>query len=114
MRAKVLRYRPPVLAMLGVGAYRTAFNQPKATVGRQEDRMGDTVLWVLPNPSGLNANYQALDLAEFFSELRAFSESSYSVAAETSKGRIRRALTNTTATNHVLLCFTPANHLHNG
>src|SRR5918993_3927948 len=39
LRAKVLRYRPRVLAVLGVGAYRTAFNQPKATVGRQEDRI---------------------------------------------------------------------------
>ena len=70
LRAKVLRYRPRVLAVLGVGAYRTAFNQPKAIVGRQEDRIGDTILWVLPNPSGLNANYQAADLARLFRELR--------------------------------------------
>ena len=70
LRAKVLRYRPRVLAVLGVGAYRTAFNQPKATVGRQEERIGDTVLWVLPNPSGLNANYQAPDLARLFRELK--------------------------------------------
>lgn len=70
LRAKVLRYRPQVLAVLGVGAYRTAFNQPKATVGRQEGRIGDTTLWVLPNPSGLNANYQAADLARLFRELR--------------------------------------------
>jgi TDG/mug DNA glycosylase family protein len=70
LRAKVLRYRPRVLAVLGVGAYRTAFNHPKAVVGRQEDRLGDTVLWILPNPSGLNANYQAADLARLFRELR--------------------------------------------
>ena len=70
LRAKVLRYRPRMLAVLGLGAYRTAFNQPKATVGRQEERIGDTVLWVLPNPSGLNANYQAADLARLFRELR--------------------------------------------
>ena len=70
LRAKVLRYRPRVLAVLGVGAYRTAFNRPKANVGRQEERIGDTVLWVLPNPSGLNANYQAADLARLFRELR--------------------------------------------
>ena len=75
LRAKVLRYRPRVLAMLGLGAYRTAFNQPKAIVGRQEDRIGETVLWVLPNPSGLNANYQAPDLARLFRELRDFAES---------------------------------------
>ena len=70
LRAKVLRYRPRVLALLGLGAYRMAFNSPKASVGRQEDRIGDTVLWVLPNPSGLNANYQAADLARLFRELR--------------------------------------------
>src|SRR5215204_3228691 len=70
LRAKVLRYRPRILAVLGVGAYRTAFNQPKAKVGRQEDRIGETVLWVLPNPSGLNANYQPAALAELFRELR--------------------------------------------
>lgn len=70
LRAKVLRYRPRILAVLGVGAYRTAFNQPKAGVGRQEERMGNTLLWVLPNPSGLNANYQADALARLFRELR--------------------------------------------
>ncbi len=70
MRAKVLRYRPRVLAVLGVGAYRTAFNQPKAVVGPQNDRIGATMLWVLPNPSGLNANYQAADLARLFRELK--------------------------------------------
>lgn len=72
LRAKVLRYRPKVLAILGVGAYRTAFNQPKATVGRQPDLIGNTVLWVLPNPSGLNANYQPAALARLFRELREF------------------------------------------
>jgi TDG/mug DNA glycosylase family protein len=70
LRAKVLRYQPRILAVLGLGAYRTAFNQPKATIGRQQDQIGDTVLWVLPNPSGLNANYQAADLARLFGELR--------------------------------------------
>jgi TDG/mug DNA glycosylase family protein len=70
LRTKVLRYRPRVLAVLGVGAYRTAFNQPKAVVGPQQARIGDTILWVLPNPSGLNANYQAADLARLFRELR--------------------------------------------
>ena len=70
LRAKVLRYRPRILAVLGLGAYRTAFNQPKAVVGPQEELMGHTRLWVLPNPSGLNANYQAADLARLFRDLR--------------------------------------------
>ena len=74
LKAKVLRYRPRVLALLGVGAYRTAFNQPKATVGRQEERISNTTLWVLPNPSGLNANYQAADLARLFQELKNYTE----------------------------------------
>lgn len=70
LRAKVLRYRPRILAVLGLGAYRTAFNQPKAVVGPQPELMGHTRLWVLPNPSGLNANYQAADLARLFRELK--------------------------------------------
>lgn len=70
LRAKVLRYRPGILAVLGVGAYRVAFAQPKAVVGRQEETIGTTKLWVLPNPSGLNANYQPRDLARLFRELR--------------------------------------------
>ncbi len=70
LRAKVLRYRPKVLAVLGVGAYRTAFDHPKAVVGRQEDQISKTVLWVLPNPSGLNANYQPAALARLFRELK--------------------------------------------
>ena len=75
LRAKVLRYQPRVLAVLGVGAYRTAFNQPKASIGRQTETLGNTILWVLPNPSGLNANYQAPDLARLFRELKTFSDS---------------------------------------
>jgi TDG/mug DNA glycosylase family protein len=75
LRKKILRYRPRVLAVLGVGAYRVAFNRPKAVVGRQDDLIGMTTLWVLPNPSGLNANYQAADLKRFFSELREAVES---------------------------------------
>jgi double-stranded uracil-DNA glycosylase len=72
LRKKVLRYRPRVLAVLGVGAYRTAFNQPKAAVGRQSELIGHTIVWVLPNPSGLNANYQPPQLAQLFRELKEF------------------------------------------
>lgn len=72
--AKVKRWRPRVLALLGVGAYRTAFDRPRATIGRQEEVIGDTVLWVLPNPSGLNANYQRPELARLFREVREFAK----------------------------------------
>lgn len=70
LRKKLVRYRPRILAVLGVGAYRVGFNQPKASVGRQPDMIGNTTLWVLPNPSGLNANYQMKELTRLFSELK--------------------------------------------
>lgn len=70
LTAKVKRYRPGVVAILGVGAFRIAFNNPTATIGRQEEMVGDTILWVLPNPSGLNAHYQPRDLARVFRELK--------------------------------------------
>jgi len=68
--AKLKKYRPKVLAILGVGAYRAAFDRRKAQVGPQDETIGETRLWVLPNPSGLNAHYQAARLAEVFAELR--------------------------------------------
>ncbi|MDQ1592498.1 MAG: double-stranded uracil-DNA glycosylase [Pyrinomonadaceae bacterium] len=70
LATKVRRYRPAFLAVLGVGAYRTAFARPKAALGLQPETIGDTSVWVLPNPSGLNAHYQPKDLARMFRELR--------------------------------------------
>ena len=70
LAAKVRRYRPDFLAVLGLGAFRAAWEQPKAIIGRQKVMIGQTVVWVLPNPSGLNAHYQAKDLARLFSELK--------------------------------------------
>jgi TDG/mug DNA glycosylase family protein len=70
LAATVRRYRPAFLAVLGVGAYRTAFARPKAALGLQPESIGDTSVWVLPNPSGLNAHYQPKDLARMFQELR--------------------------------------------
>jgi TDG/mug DNA glycosylase family protein len=70
LRRKVRRLRPQWLAVLGVTAYRQAFAQPATKVGPQELRLGDTGVWVLPNPSGLNAHYSAADLAHEFSRLR--------------------------------------------
>jgi TDG/mug DNA glycosylase family protein len=57
-----------------VGAYRTAFARPKAALGEQPDRRGGARVWVLPNPSGLNANYQKDDLARLFRALREAAE----------------------------------------
>jgi TDG/mug DNA glycosylase family protein len=70
LRRKVRRYRPCWVAFLGVTAYRTALRQPQARLGRQVERMGESAVWVLPNPSGLNAHYQLADLARLFAELR--------------------------------------------
>src|SRR6185503_18692479 len=75
LSAKVRRYQPAILAVLGVGAYRTAFAAPKARIGEQEEQISGTRIWVLPNPSGLNANYQLNDLANLFRRLREASES---------------------------------------
>jgi TDG/mug DNA glycosylase family protein len=72
----VRRYQPAFLAVLGLGAYRTAWAQPKAVIGRQDQKLGDTVIWVLPNPSGLNAHYQPVDLARLFRELKESVDSS--------------------------------------
>jgi len=70
LRARVRRHRPRFLAVLGVGAYRTAFARPKAVLGLQPEPIGETKVWVLPNPSGLNAHYRAADLAKLFGRLR--------------------------------------------
>lgn len=71
LRSKVARYWPAFVAFLGLGAYRTAFAHPAASVGPQHDVIGGSRLWLLPNPSGLNAHYQLGDLAAAFGELRA-------------------------------------------
>jgi TDG/mug DNA glycosylase family protein len=71
LRAKVARYRPRWLAVVGIGAYRVAFGQPKALLGRQGEMLGESGVWVLPNPSGLNAHFTLEALAEEFGRLRA-------------------------------------------
>lgn len=70
LAAKVEQYTPAVLAVLGVGAYRSAFARPGASLGRQPETIGETLIWVLPNPSGLNAHYTLDGLAAVFAELR--------------------------------------------
>ncbi len=70
LRRLVLEYQPRYLAVLGFVAYRTGFKQPKAIGGRQPELIGSTQVWLLPNPSGLNAHHQDSGLANLFSELR--------------------------------------------
>ena len=99
LRAKVLRYRPRILAVLGVGAYRTAFNQPKAVVGRQEDQIG---------------KHGALGVPKSERPERKLPGS----RPRTLISRVKRIPRNPCYKydNHQSLrrCFTPANHLHNG
>jgi double-stranded uracil-DNA glycosylase len=70
LAALIADRRPGVLAVAGVTAYRTAFARPRATIGPQPEHLGATQVWVLPNPSGLNASWTLPRIAEEFSELR--------------------------------------------
>ncbi|HJP57263.1 MAG TPA: G/U mismatch-specific DNA glycosylase [Gemmatimonadales bacterium] len=86
LERKVRRYAPRWLAVAGIGAYRIAFGSPDAVTGPQERMIGATRIWVLPNPSGLNAHHQPKDLARAFRALR-----------EASRGHPRRAAEPSTA-----------------
>jgi TDG/mug DNA glycosylase family protein len=80
--AKARRFRPRVVAILGIGAYRLGFGRPEASIGRQDAPTAQSLTWVLPNPSGLNAHYGLEELARHFRLLRA--------AVEAESGRQRR------------------------
>jgi len=67
---KVKKFTPRFLAVVGIGAYRVAFARPRATLGLQDETLGATKIWVLPNPSGLNANYRSADLVKLYAQLR--------------------------------------------
>ena len=76
LAAKLRRWQPRCLAVLGVGAFRTAFDQPRAGYGLQAEPVAGVPVWLLPNPSGLNAHHQPDDLARAFGALRRFAVSS--------------------------------------
>jgi TDG/mug DNA glycosylase family protein len=69
LKRKVGRYRPRCVAVLGIGAYRRAFERPDAGLGPQDEGIAGALAWVLPNPSGLNAHYRPPELARLFAEL---------------------------------------------
>jgi TDG/mug DNA glycosylase family protein len=69
LERRVARFAPAAVAFLGLDAYRAAFDRPAARVGPQPEGMGTTRVWLLPNPSGLNASYSAARLAAAFHEL---------------------------------------------
>ena len=70
LASKVRRYRPRIVAFLGMGAYRHAFGDPKAALGEQPRRFEGARVWVVPSPSGLNANYQLTALVAELRKLR--------------------------------------------
>jgi len=70
LKRKVAKYRPRWVAILGIGAYRRAFNRPGAFMGAQPELLAGAHVWVLPNPSGLNASYQLPALERAFRALR--------------------------------------------
>jgi TDG/mug DNA glycosylase family protein len=72
--AKVLTLKPVTLAVLGVEAYRVAFDRPKAVTGLQREKIGSTSVWIVPNPSGINAHYGIEDIVRTLKEHRAFAE----------------------------------------
>jgi double-stranded uracil-DNA glycosylase len=74
---KLRTYEPRYLAVLGLSAYRTGFGRRDAVVGPQEETVGATRLWILPNPSGLNAHYQLPALTEEFRRLLAAARPDY-------------------------------------
>jgi TDG/mug DNA glycosylase family protein len=66
---KIRRYNPKFVAIVGITSYRIAFDRPLAKLGRQDETIAGAAVWVLPNPSGLNAHYQPAALAKLFREL---------------------------------------------
>ena len=70
--ALAARWAPRLVAVVGLTAWRTAFARPKAVVGLQDELVGGRPVWVLPNPSGLNAHHQLPDLARLYGEARAY------------------------------------------
>jgi TDG/mug DNA glycosylase family protein len=80
LAAKIRRFRPRAVAFVGMGAYRAAFGRPTATLGLQPERLEGAEVWVLPSPSGLNANYQLPALIQLFRRLWQRSSTSRSSA----------------------------------
>jgi TDG/mug DNA glycosylase family protein len=70
LAAKIKGLKPHVVAFLGIDAYRTAFGVRQVHIGLQPDAIGSARIWVLPNPSGLNAHYQLKEFARLFRHLR--------------------------------------------
>jgi len=71
----VAEHAPRLVAVVGLTAYRAALGRPKAGWGLQPEELGGRPVWVLPNPSGLNAHYKPADFARVYAEARAYAQS---------------------------------------
>ena len=74
LQDKIWRHHPRIVAFLGITAYRDAFERPRASIGKQPETLAGATIWVLPNPSGLNAHYRLTDLAQLYDKLQVESE----------------------------------------
>ena len=84
LEAKAHRLRPRFIAVLGLQAYRTAFRRPRAVIGEQPETLGPARLWLLPNPSGLQAHYQLPEMTRLFRDLHAAAFGAGTASARTS------------------------------
>jgi TDG/mug DNA glycosylase family protein len=93
LEAKVRRWRPTVVAFVGIGPYRIVSGNKDARVGLQKPLFGGSHAWVLPNPSGLNAHYQPAALAKLFGDLRVWAVAEHARTKGAKKGLRNRFLT---------------------
>ncbi len=75
LEATVRAWQPRLVAVVGVVAYRAAFARPHGDIGLQEEPVAGRPVWVLPNPSGLNAHYKPADFARVYTEARVYADS---------------------------------------
>ncbi|MEA2486023.1 MAG: double-stranded uracil-DNA glycosylase [Actinomycetota bacterium] len=94
LERKVRRYKPRFVAFLGLDSYRKGFAQQRATVGPQEEGIGESRVWLLPNPSGLNAHFQLPDLARLYGDLNLAS------SVTTARGATQRPRRSPPAASH--------------
>jgi double-stranded uracil-DNA glycosylase len=82
LEATVRRHEPRLVAVVGLTAFRVAFDRPRATMGLQRDAIGGRPVWVLPNPSGLNAHYKPADFARLYAEARRYADAAPALHAD--------------------------------
>src|SRR6202044_287313 len=94
LQAKVKRWRPTVVAFVGIGPYRIVSGIKDARVGLQKAPFGGSPAWVLPNPSGINAHYQPAALAQLFGDLRLWAIAQHGNRSEVRPRKGSRSATN--------------------